>query len=254
LLPDQDRQKQAETYTQLFDFISKEVGVSYDLIFPDSYQKLVEDFNQGNVDLAYFGGYTFLQAHEKSGAIPLVMRDIDRKFVSCVAVRKDSAIKNIEELKGTDFAFGSKLSTSGHIMPRHYFQKQKLVPEKYFSSVKYSGAHDKTLELIFQNKVKSGVLNAYIYEALVRNNNNYQSELEVIWQTPPYPDYVWAVQSNLSKAFNQRVLDAFLSISSHSIQGQKILESLSTEAFYPASISDFDTLIKAVSQMQGLGD
>ena len=245
LLPDQSSQKLLESHKPLFDFIADKLNIKCHLIVPKDYPELVDLFNQEKIDLAFFGGYTFIQANQRNGAAPLVMRNIDKNFVSYLIVRKDSGLKDIQSLKSKRFAFGSELSTSGHLMPRYYMSNLEINPEDFFSTVLYSGAHDNTFQWVLNKKVDAGVMNASIYNQLIQKENS-RDNIKILWQSPPYPDYVWAIQPYFSEEFNHRLTDVFLSITAESNVGKTILQNLSAEAFYPATLTDFEELKMAI--------
>ncbi|MCP4503948.1 MAG: PhnD/SsuA/transferrin family substrate-binding protein [Deltaproteobacteria bacterium] len=58
------------------------------------------------------------------------MREVDRSFQSVFIAHKDSGLTSLSGLEGKRFSFGSKGSTSGHLMPRHHLaSKYSLSPE-----------------------------------------------------------------------------------------------------------------------------
>ena len=113
------------------------------------YAAAVEALANRKVDLAWFGGFTFVQAQIRSGgkAVPIVQREEDEKFRS-VFITSDPAIKQLSDLKGKDVSFGSQSSTSGHLMPRSFLLQAGVDPDKDFRRVAYSGAHDATIAAV----------------------------------------------------------------------------------------------------------
>ncbi|NMP30248.1 phosphate/phosphite/phosphonate ABC transporter substrate-binding protein [Thalassotalea sp. M1531] len=246
LLPDREPEQLMEVHQPLLAFISAKLAVDYKVVIPANYDDFIDKFEKNKIDLALFGGVTFIKASNKNNAIPLAMRNIDLNFVSYLIVRRDSELTNLRMLKGKSFAFGSSLSTSGHIMPRFYMKRQGITPEEFFSSVIFSGSHTETINMVVNREVAAGVLNSQVYETMLTSKPAIGKQLMVIRQSPPYPDYVWAIQPNFDEEFNQKIIDAFLSITSETETGKAILSKQSAEAFYPASIEDFDELKQAL--------
>lgn len=246
LLPDRDPEELKKQYTPLFDYLSTRAGVKYKLVVPQNYQELVLLFEQGAIDIGFFGGYTFVKAQKEHGAVPIVMRDVDRSFLSVIVARKDSGLNSLKDLEGKTFSFGSDLSTSGHLMPRFYFSKSNITPEEYFSKVEFSQAHNKTMEHVFDGRVEAGVLNANVYNRMISQNPEMAEQLKVIWQSPPYPDYVWAAQADLSEDVINDLLVAFLSLDLNNTEEAQILKSVDAEVFYPATVNDFSELQQAI--------
>ena len=251
VLPDHSIEKMLEKYVPLFDYIKSESGINYNLIYPVNYEELLNMFKEGTVDLVLFGGVTYVKASIDYGALPLVSRDVDGRFSSVVLARKDIKAKNIEELKGVSFAFGSKLSTSGHFMPRHYFKEKNILPEEHFSRVSYAGRHDTTAEWVRDGKVDAGVANSNIIARMFNDGRLTKDMVHVVWTSPIYSDYVWAIQPSLDDAMRVKLMDAFLGLDKSIESHAKILKKLGAGYYYPASNFDFH-LLETIMLEQGL--
>jgi phosphonate transport system substrate-binding protein len=239
VLPDQNAEMLQQRYTPLFEYLASELEIPYQYIASRSYEELVEQFVAGRVDLAYFGGLTFLQAHSAGQAEPLVMRDVDAKFISCFLVRSDSPATEVRDFQGKVFSFGSEMSTSGHLMPRHFLLQRGIRPEDLFAEVRYSGAHDRTAYEVRDGRVDLGVADCHVIRSMFADGRLRRDELRVLWETPPYPDHVWAVQPDLDHTQRRAARDAFMKLSPADDDHLGILGRMSAGAFLPASIEDF---------------
>ena len=105
------------------DYLEKETGAKVELNVPTNYAAVVEAISSDRVDIAYLGGFTFVQASARAGVVPLVQRELDQTFHSLFITQLDSGIGSLADLKGHTFAFGDVNSTSGHLMPA-YFMRQ----------------------------------------------------------------------------------------------------------------------------------
>ena len=252
ILPDSSVDNLHQRYDPLLDYLSAETGLEYKLVLPENYAALIRLFRDKEVDLAYFGGFTFVRAQTFYGASPLVMREIDTRFTSLFLVGGDDSALDLADFKDKTFSFGSELSTSGHLMPRYFLQVEKqIVPEQFFSEIHYSGAHDKTAYLVRDGKVDLGVANAEIIIAMIKDGRLKQGEIRTFWQTPPYPDYVWAVHDNLDEDVITPLRNAFLKLDMNNKHHNKVLSRLGARFFLPAAASDF-TRLKSVAESLGL--
>ena len=249
VLPDQDPNVLRERFVPLFDYLTSALEVPYEFVPSDDYAALVRQFVSGDVDLAYFGGFTFLEAEAKGGAVPLIMRDVDKKFVSYFLVRPDNPAKSLADLKGGRICFGSRLSTSGHLMPRSFLAAVGIWPEDYFSDVCYTGAHDRTALQVRDGAADIGVANAEIIQAMLRDGRLSDRDIRILAQTPPYPDYVWAASPRLGIELQQEIRDAFLDLSPGDDAHARLLGRLGAGAFLPASSSDFAPLRETVEEL-----
>lgn len=251
ILPDESEMALLERYSPLFEFLTQETGLPYKVVIPNSYEELVRKFGEGEVDLAYFGGVTFMLANSEHGAIPLVMRDVDTRFTTMLIVA-DEGSNTFKEIEGKTFSFGSRLSTSGHLMPRYFLQVQHgITPEKYFRSIEYSGKHDRTAIWVRDGEVDAGVVNSEIIRKMFADGRLRPDDIHIIWESPPYPDYVWAVQPQILPVDRERIQQAFLRLSPDNPQHDAILSSMGAASFYPASTKDF-TMLEQSMTGQGL--
>lgn len=251
LLPDEDPRRQAKRYAPLIDAIRGKTGLGVELVLPTDYAQLVDLFAAGDVDLAHFGGYTFVLASERSDAKPLVMRDIDRNFVSYVLVHEENAnARELSDLRDARLSFGPRHSTSGHLMPRYYFARRGITPEKFFARVTYSGGHDHTLQRVADGTVDAGVINGQFVQMRLNEGSSNLPRVRVIWQSPPYVNYVWAIQPSVTQQTQQALTEVFLSLSRDDEDARQFLYSVGARYYLPATDSDFDDLRHIVKTLK----
>jgi len=249
VLPDESAEAQRDRYIPLFEYLSRETGLAHELIIPDSYDDLLTKFGAGQIDLAYFGGVTFVKASAEHGAIPLAMRDVDSRFTSVFVVRGESDV-TMRDLEGNKLAFGSKLSTSGHLMPRFFLRSEyRITPEDHFASVQYSGKHDRTVFWVRDGEVDVGAANAEVVRKMLKDGRLLPGDIRIIWTTPPYADYVWAVHPRVPDSYRQAAQQAFLKLSVYDPAAKTLLSNLGANGFYPASSKDFSALKRMLTSL-----
>jgi len=174
LLPDEDAAALLSRFEPVRLRLEKELGRPVHVRVPSlkvsySYQDLVDQFVEGKVQVAYFGGLTYLQASAATPTAPLVQRQRDTNFRSYFIVRATEGVESIQGLRGLAFAFGSRSSTSGHLMPRHFLREHGIDPKKDFlGQPEFSGAHDQTVQRVLSGKADAGVLNSAIFNRLIQ--------------------------------------------------------------------------------------
>ncbi len=251
ILPDEGEKALKARYTPLLEFLSRETGLRFELVVPDSYEDLLRTFGEGRIGLAYFGGVTFVKAGSRYHARPLVLRDVDTRFTSVLVV-PGKASGTLEDLRGKGFSFGARLSTSGHLMPRYFLKAEHGVkPEEYFRSVGYSGKHDRTAYWVRDGEIDAGVVNSEIVRRMLSDGRLRPGDIRIIWTTPPYTDYVWAVHPEIRPAVRDRIQQAFLRLTQDDPRHEFILSRLGAESFYPASSDDF-AMLKQVMESLGM--
>ena len=251
-IPDESPTELARKAAPLVAYLEKQLGRKVEFTPVTDYAAAVEALVNRKVDLAWFGGFTFVQAHARSGGkvIPLVQREEDEKFRS-VFISRDPAVKALADLKGKDLSFGSQSSTSGHLMPRHFLLQQGLEPEKAFRRVAYSGAHDATIAAVAAGRVAGGALNISVWQKFVDEKKVDPAEVRVIYTTPPYYDYNWSVHAELPKPVRDQLAAAFLALKPGTPEADEILKLQRATRFVPSKVENYQG-IEAAAKNAGL--
>lgn len=224
-IPDEAPTELQRKFAPLGAYLEKETGMKVEFIPVTDYAAVVESLASNKLDLAWLGGFTFVQARLRTGnAIPLVQRVEDEKFTSKFIANAASGISGLADLKGRNFTFGSVSSTSGHLMPRFFLLENRINPEKDFRRVAFSGAHDATALQVESGKVEAGVLNASVWDKLVAEKKVDTGKVKVIWTTPPYYDYNWTVRGTLDPALVRKLTAAFLKLDPNVPEHKTILD------------------------------
>lgn len=245
VLPDESAGQLIEKYSPLVDYLLERTSIDVELVIPRDYESMLDDFAAHRIHVANFGGLTFTEAERKNHAEPLVMRDVDLDFASCYLVPHGDNRQAINEFDGEDFAFGPRLSTSGHLMPRYFMRTAGIDPDTFFASIRHSPGHDETARWVRDGKISVGVANCVIIESMFHDGRLAQDDLRILETTPAYSDYVWAVDEYLDPAIKIRIRDAFLDLNAADPEHQEILRRLGAHAYLPASRSDFDEVRRA---------
>ena len=239
-IPDESPTELARKAAPLVKYLESRLGMKVEFTPVTDYAAAVETLVNRKVDLAWFGGFTFVQAHVRSGGkmIPLVQREEDERFKS-VFITSDPAITKLTDLKGKDLSFGSQSSTSGHLMPRSFLLQVGLNPDKDFRRVAYSGAHDATIAAVASGKVQAGALNISVWDKFVAEKKVDTSKVRVFFTTPPYFDYNWTVHADMPAALRDKLSKAFLDLSRDTAEGKEILELQRATRFVPTMADNY---------------
>jgi phosphonate transport system substrate-binding protein len=251
-IPDESPTELARKAAPLIKYLENRLGMKVEYTPVTDYAAAVEALVNKKVEMAWFGGFTFVQANARSGGkmIPLVQREEDEKFRS-VFITSDPSIKTLADLKGKDVSFGSQSSTSGHLMPRSFLLQAGVNPDKDFKRVAYSGAHDATVAAVAAGKVQAGALNISVWERLVADKKVDTGKVQVFYTTPPYYDYNWTVHADMPAALREKLSAAFLALDKGSAEGRQILELQRATRFIPTKTDNYKG-IEAAAQSASL--
>jgi len=251
-IPDESPTELARKAAPLARYLEQKLGVKVEFTPVTDYAAAVEALVNKQVDLAWFGGFTFVQANQRSGGkvVPLVQREEDEKFRS-VFITTDPSIRTLADLKGRNLSFGSPSSTSGHLMPRSFLMAAGVEPDRDLKRVAFSGAHDATVAAVASGKVDAGALNISVWEKLLAEKKVDGGKVRVFFTTPAYHDYNWSVHADMPTAQREKLAQAFTSLSDATPEGREILQLQRATRFVPTKAENYKG-VEAAARSAGL--
>jgi len=251
-IPDEAPTELARKAAPLVRYLEGKLAMKVEFTPVSDYAAAVEALVNKQVDVAWFGGFTFVQANARSGGkiIPLVQREEDEKFRS-VFITADPTLKTLADLKGRTLSFGAPSSTSGHLMPRSFLLEAKVDPDKDLKRVAFSGAHDATIAAVAAGKVDAGALNISVWDKFVADKKVDTAKVHVFYTTPPYFDYNWSVHADMPVALRDKLAKAFLDLTSATPEGKEVLELQRATRFLPTQPANYKG-IEAAARSAGL--
>lgn len=244
-IPDQDETRLVQRFTRIADTLQAKLGVPVQYLPVKSYPAAVTAFTNNQVQLAWFGGFTGVQARRQvSGAEAIAQGAEDVAFKSLFIANTKTGLKPEKEfpraIAGLSFTFGSRASTSGRLMPEFFIRREFAGrgPDEIFARVGFSGDHSRTIQLVQSGAYDVGVLDYTVWELDLKAGKIDPAQLVVLWETPTFPDYQWTVQGDVDQrygaGFKEKLRAALLAI-----DDPAILTAFGRSKFIPAKNSDY---------------
>ncbi|RRD39674.1 putative selenate ABC transporter substrate-binding protein [Leptotrichia sp. OH3620_COT-345] len=250
-IPDFDQGELTRGFGDFAKYLSEKTGMKVEYIPVVDYAAVVTAFERGEIDMVWFGGLTGVQARSlvpESEAV--AQRPGDEKFQSVFIKQKGLQISSLNDVKGHSFAFGSESSTSGHLMPRFFLEKEGINPDKDFDgSPIYSGSHDKTYGLVEAGSVQAGAVNKQYWDKAVKEKKVNTDKVEVFYITPEFYDYQWTI-NDVDKKFGEgtkeKMKQALLNMKAGD---SEVLNLLSTDKFIPTKNDNYKDIEKVAKSL-----
>ena len=246
-IPDQDETRLKQRFNKVAAYLTEQLGTEVRYIPVKSYSSAVTAFRNNQVQLAWFGGLSGVQARRLVKHSKAIAQGYeDQFFKTYIISHHRTGLKLANELpastKGLTFVFGSKGSTSGRLMPEFYLRKQyQLPPVDIFKRVGFSGDHSRTIALVQSGAYDLGAVNYKVWDRELSEGKIDLEKVSVIWQTPSYPDYQWTIRGDVDavwgEGFSQGVRTALLSM-----QEPALLASFPRTRFVPAESADYQKI------------
>jgi phosphonate transport system substrate-binding protein len=237
----------AEEKAPLQAYLEHALGRPVRLIIPTNYNATVEGIGNGSLDIAYFGGLTYVKAHARYGATPLVQRDVDRQFHSLFITHRGSGITSLKQLAGKTFCFGDINSTSGHLYPVLAMQQAGLNVDRDLKSPRFTGSHLATAQAVAAGACDAGALDETVYRQLEADHTLPAGQTTVFFTTRPFADYVWAARRDLSAADRKAFAAALMRLTPG--RDDAILTILRGKHYVPADDAEYADVVRTAKAL-----
>ena len=255
-IPDQDPTRLMQRFSAVADYLQAKLGVPVRYVPVRDYPAAVTAFVNDEVQMAWFGGFTGVQARAKAPNSRAIAQGAeDKAFKTYIIANAQTGLKPEPELNkeiaGKTFTFGSRSSTSGRLMPE-YFIEQRFgkTPEQVFSKVGFSGDHTRTIQLVQSGAYQVGAVDYSIWQLEKKAGHVDETKVKVIWESPPFPDYQWTVRGELDQSYGEGFTNKLQKalIDAHD---PKILEAFGRSSFVPADNAEYKP-VEDVAKKAGL--
>jgi len=199
-----DRERNDATYRPLALHLSQRLGRPVQLRTVDSWEGLAQSLASGETDIALMGPWGYVLANHRAGAqaISTILYEGKPEYFALIVTHPHSGLDTVEDLltkgKGKTFAFGDKGSTSGYLIPLHFFMQKGIDPEKHFARVLHT-KHQAIQMQVTAGQIDAGAdynrnRNAMIEQGMIKADRS-----KIIWQSAPLPNDAFAVGAQLYK-------------------------------------------------------
>jgi len=246
-IPDEDETRLQERFDIVAEYLSEELDVDVRYVPVKSYAAAVSAFRNNQVQLAWFGAVSGVQARELVPGSQAIAQGVeDAEFRTYFIANADTGLERSdslpEELRGKTFTFGSKGSTSGRLIPDYHIREQfGESPADVFSRVGYSGNHSRTMALVESGAYQVGAVNFASWVKDTESGAVDTDRVRVIWETPTFTNYQWTIRGDVDErfgdGFTDRVRQALLDM-----DDPDLLASFPREGFIPVANEDYDVI------------
>jgi phosphonate transport system substrate-binding protein len=175
-------------YRELLDFIGAKMNRKVSLIQRKTYEEINELFINGQVDLAFICSGPYAVDKKKYGFEALATPIVREKpfYHSYLIVNKNSAYKNLNDLRDKVFAFTDPDSNTGALVPKYWLSKMGETPESFFKSFTYTYSHDNSIMAVARALVDGATVDGHKWEYFQAKNPIYSSRTRILKISEPF--------------------------------------------------------------------
>jgi len=239
LLPDENASELIKRNKPLKDYLESTLNKKVELIVTTDYSSMIEAMRFGRIDLAYFGPLSYVMAKSKSDIEPFAAMVIDgvTTYRSILIANVDSGIESYADIKGKKMAYGDRASTSSHLIPKTVLLEEGGIEAETDYEQHFVGTHDAVAVNVANGNADAGGLSEVIFNYVVERNLIDPAKVKIIGHSKPYPQYPWAMRSNLNADLKAKIKEAFISL-----DDEEILTNFKAEGFESITDADYDVI------------
>ena len=238
LLPDENASTIIKNNQGLKDYLEVQLGKKVELIVTTDYSSMIEAMRHGRLDLAYFGPLSYVLARQKSEIEPFAALKVkgSTTYQSVVIANTSSGVNAIGDIKGKNMAYGDKVSTSSHLIPKSVLAEQGLDAGHDYKE-HFVGSHDAVALAVQNGHAQAGGLSRPIFESLVERKMVSFDKVKVLEYSKPFPQYPWTLRSNLKPELKDKIRGAFFNL-----KDPAVLKAFKAEGFEGITDKHYDVV------------
>lgn len=220
------------TYNQLLDYLGDKLDLPIQLVQRATYAEINELLRSGNVDLAFVCSEAYVLGNRDFGMEMLVAPEVrgEALYYSYIIVPLDSAVRQVQDLRGKTFAFTDPLSNSGRLAPTYLLFQMGETPESFFSKYVFTYSHDNSIKAVAEKLVDAAAVDSLVYDYTIAKSPEYSRKTRIIWKSPPYGSPPVVVHPALNAQFKSQMRGILLRMNEDEV-GKAILQDLMIDRF-----------------------
>lgn len=254
IISTESQANQKPIWEPFIEAMSEELGLPVNARYATQYAGIIEAMRFDEVDVAWFGGKSYIEAAARSGAEAFALTVADdgsKGYFSHLITNVDNTLVEELDLEAQDgdeyvtenasdltFAFNDPNSTSGFLVPSYYvFAQNNVNPDQAFERLIFAGSHEATALAVANDQVDVATNNNESLQRLETTNPEAREQIQVIWTSPEIPSDPIAYRDDLPEELKEQIRTFFYTYSD-----EQVLGPLQWSGFEEADDSRWDTI------------
>ena len=238
VLPVQNPKRLFEVYQPMIDYINANIkGVELRLEASRNYPAYDKKLFAGYFHFSLPNPYQTVTSTQHGYKIFGKMGD-DDNFRGIILVRKDSGIKNVEDLRNRIISYPAPTALAATMMPQWYLHTHGIDINRDITN-SYVGSQESSIMNVFLGKSAAASTWPPPWYAFIKERPEVAQQVEVKWTTPPLPNNGLVVRSDVPEDVLQKVSSIIFSLHTHE-KGREILKAMELSHYEKADDSTYE--------------
>lgn len=230
VVPQQSAKVLAQRWSPVMKYLSDKTSLDIRFTTAKDIPTFEKRVAAGDYDVAYMNPYHFT-VFNKTPGYQAVAKQQGKRIKGIVVVRKDSPIKNFNDLEGKQVAFPSPAAFAATIIPRAQMDLEgiNITPE-------YVSSHGSVYRSVAKGFFAAG---GGIMRTFSNTPDDIREQLRILWTSPGYTPHAIATHPNVPADIKAKIQQELVSMATDS-EGKGLLAGLKIQAFEVAEDSDWE--------------
>ena len=201
-------------YEPFFAHLARAAGRPCELTVTTDWAGITVALANDQADCAWMGPWGFVLAKDRAAAeaIAVVKYNELPTYQAIILARPELAIAQFpQDARGMAISFADAGSTSGWLIPHHWFRTQGIDPRRYFR-YRDGASHPANVTAVANGQVDLATDFDRNLAAMIRAGRVRADQVRIVWRSDPLPNDALAVRCDLEPVLKAALRDAALAI------------------------------------------
>lgn len=203
-----------KAYEPFFKYLADRLGRPYELAVTTDWAGISIALSTKQADIAWMGPWGYVLAHNegRAQAIATVKYQGKPSYHAIMVARSDIKIEKWPlDAKGLRISLADVGSTSGWLIPTHYFKSQSIDPKTFFK-YRDGASHAAQIVSVINGQVDLASDYDRNMNGLIERGTIRRDQFSVVWTSDPLPNDPLVVRDGLDPGLTEKVIEAVLAI------------------------------------------
>lgn len=201
-------------YEPFFKHLAEQLGREYELVVTTDWAGIAVALANKQADIAWMGPWGYVLANSEGGAQAIATVKYNGKptYHSIVVARADAKIaKWPDDAKGLRISFADAGSTSGWLIPTHWFKTQGIDPKSYFR-YRDGASHAAQVISVVNDQTDLATDFDRNLNLIIEKGSVKADQVKVVWKSDPLPNDPLVARNGLDPAIVKKVQETVIAI------------------------------------------
>lgn len=229
-----------KAFKPLASELSEALGEKVTLNISKNFREFWKNVQEGKYDIVHYNQYHYVKSHAEQGYNAIVTNEEmgSNKIAGALAVRVDSGINTIEDLRGKTILFGGgKKAMGSYIAPTAVLKKNGLIEGKDYTA-KFAKNPPSAVIGVYNKAADAAGSGNVILKVKGVTSKIDASQMKILAESESFTHLVWAVKKDMPAEKAEKITEFMTSLKA-SNKGKMVLKSAKVTGFDKADQNEF---------------